>query len=160
MDIGEFPVDVVKVSSTPIISNQGTNGDGLGSTVPSLQNVLFMSPQAGDTWAKRSDMLTARARTAACAANGKKGIAYHRYMARTGFCDFISGRKTVIEPLFNLIIHLLNTTGKDKELPLKGKPNVRSFLLFGVVLTQLALLMNSIYGLDFHDVSHMLTVFL
>jgi hypothetical protein len=71
LDIGEFPVDVVKVSSTPIISNQQMNGDGFGSVVPSLQNALFMAPQAGDTWTKKADMLTARWTFSANAVNGK-----------------------------------------------------------------------------------------
>jgi len=72
----------------------------------------------------------------------------------------IKARKTVIEPVFDLISRLLGTTGNHKQLPIKGRLNVRSFLALGVVLAQLALLMNSIYGLSFHDISHMLSVFL
>jgi hypothetical protein len=68
--------------------------------------------------------------------------------------------KAIIEPLFDLISRLLDTTANHKQLPIKGKENVRSFLGLGVMLTQLALLMNSIYGLPFHNISHMLTVFL
>jgi RNA polymerase sigma factor (sigma-70 family) len=61
LDVGEFPVNVLKVSKTPIISNQKMNGDGLGSVVPSLQNALFMAPQAeGGIWTKKSDMPTNR----------------------------------------------------------------------------------------------------
>jgi len=72
LDVGEYPVDVVKVSSTPIISNQQMNGDGLGSTEPSLQNALFMAPQAeGGTWTKKADMLTERTNFSSSMANGK-----------------------------------------------------------------------------------------
>jgi len=71
----------------------------------------------------------------------------------------IKNRKTVIEPVFDLISRLLSTTRNHKQLPIRGRENVRSFLAFGVVLTQLALLMNSINGLPFHNISHMLTVF-
>jgi len=60
LKVGEIPVDVVKISNAPIISSQRWNGNGLGSVVPSLQNALFMAPQAGDTWTKKADMPTAR----------------------------------------------------------------------------------------------------
>jgi len=72
----------------------------------------------------------------------------------------VKSRKAIIEPLFDLISHLLYTTDNHKQLPMKGKSNVKSFLAYGVMLTQLALLMNSIYGLSFHNISHLLTVFL
>jgi len=68
--------------------------------------------------------------------------------------------KAIIEPMFDLISRLLDTTANHKQLPVKGKSNVKSFLAIGMMLTQLALLMNSIYGLPFHNISHMLTVFL
>ena len=68
---GEFSVDVLKVSNTPIISNGNLNGNGLGSIVPSLQSALFMAPQAGDTWTKKADMPTATASSSACVINGK-----------------------------------------------------------------------------------------
>ena len=71
----------------------------------------------------------------------------------------LKNRKVVIEPVFDLISRLLSTTRNHKQLPIKGRKNARSFLAFGVVLTQLALLMNSINGLPFHNISHMLTVF-
>lgn len=72
----------------------------------------------------------------------------------------LKNRKAIIEPVFDLISRLLNTTDNHKQLPVKGKSNVQSFLAFGVMLTQLALLMNSIYGLPFRNISHLLTVFL
>ncbi|MEK7397060.1 MAG: sigma-70 family RNA polymerase sigma factor, partial [Candidatus Poribacteria bacterium] len=71
LDVGEFPVDVMKVSDISVISNGQINGDGLGSVVPSLQNALFMAPKAGDTWTKKADMPTARGRLSACSINGK-----------------------------------------------------------------------------------------
>jgi Transposase DDE domain len=148
-------VDTASVSEHEIIKRK------ISTILP--MNTGYLVGDDGYTSFKRTEAYAQQGLlllTPASRANGKKGIAYHRYMERTGFCDIISSRKTVIEPLFNLIIYLLNTSGKDKELPLKGKLNVRSFLLLGVMLTQLAFLMNSIYGLDLHNVSHMLTVFL
>ncbi|HGE72019.1 TPA: hypothetical protein ENX78_14365 [Candidatus Poribacteria bacterium] len=98
--------------------------------------------------------------TPALHANGKEGQAYHRFIEQPFIKALLQKRKTVIEPLFDLISGLLGTESNHKQLPLKGKLNVRSFLAFGVLLTQLALLMNNIYGLPFHNISHLLTVFL
>jgi RNA polymerase sigma factor (sigma-70 family) len=69
--IGEIPVDVLKISSISVISNQHLSGNGLGYVVPSLQNALFMAPQAGDTWTKKADMPTARAANSSSVVNGK-----------------------------------------------------------------------------------------
>ena len=56
----------------------------------------------------------------------------------------LKNRKAIIEPVFDLVSRLLNTTNNHKQLPMKGIGNVRSFLAFGVMMTQLALMMNSI----------------
>jgi len=89
-----------------------------------------------------------------------EGEAYRQFTKQCMSAVSIKNRKTAIEPVFDLISRLLSTTENHKQLPVRGRMNVRSFLGFGVVMTQLALLMNSIYGLPFHNVSHMLTVFL
>jgi len=72
LKVGEIPVDVVKISNAPIISSQRWNGNGLGYVVPSLQNALFMAPQAeGRTWTKKADMPTARWSLSTIAVSGK-----------------------------------------------------------------------------------------
>jgi len=72
LKIGEIPVDVIKVSNISVLSNQQWNGTGLGSVVPSLQNALFMAPQAeGGTWTKKSDMPTPRWALSTSVVNGK-----------------------------------------------------------------------------------------
>jgi len=71
LKVGEIPVDVMKVSNISVLSNQRWNGTGLGSVVPSLQNALFMAPQAGDTWTKKADMPTARGLLSASVVGGK-----------------------------------------------------------------------------------------
>ena len=98
--------------------------------------------------------------TPALHANGKEGQSYHQFIEQPFIKSLLQKRKIVIEPLFDLVSGLLGTESNHKQLPLKGKLNVRSFLSFGVLLTQLALLMNSVYGLPFHNISHLLTVFL
>jgi len=70
LKVGEIPVDVIKVSNISVLTNQHFKGTGLGSVVPSLQNALFMAPQAGDTWTKKADMLTPRMEMSASIVNG------------------------------------------------------------------------------------------
>jgi N-acetylneuraminic acid mutarotase len=72
LKVGEIPVDVLKVSNISVLSNQQWKGTGLGSVVPSLQNALFMAPQAeGDKWIKKSDMPNTRMDTCSEMVNGK-----------------------------------------------------------------------------------------
>ena len=72
LNVGEYHVDVMKVSDISVMTNQQSNGNGLGSVFPGLQNALFMAPQdAGDTWTKKADMPTARSHIATSVVNGK-----------------------------------------------------------------------------------------
>jgi len=71
LKVGEIPVDVIKVSNISILTNQQWNGNGLDYVVPSLQNALFMSPQAGDIWTRKADMPTPRSSLSTGVINGK-----------------------------------------------------------------------------------------
>ena len=46
-----------------------------------------------------------------------------------------------------------------KQLPVSGKQNVVTFLMLGVVLLQVAMLVNSIWGLPLKNITHLITVF-
>lgn len=71
-EVGEFPVDVMKMSDMTITSDQHLLGNGLGNVVPDLQNALFMAPQAeGGTWTKKADILTRRFALSTSVVNGK-----------------------------------------------------------------------------------------
>jgi hypothetical protein len=107
-------------------------------------------------WARQGLLLT----TPALGAKGKNGKAYRKFIQQPDLASLLQKRRTAIEPVFSLISHLLNTVDNHKQLPIKGISNVRTFLAFGVLLVQLALLMNTIWGLPFHNISHILTVFL
>ena len=97
--------------------------------------------------------------TPALRVKSAEGESYRQSMKQYTSHILVKARKAVIEPVFDLVSRLLGTTKNHKQLPVKGRLNVRSFLALGVVLTQLALLMNSMNGLPFHNISHMLTVF-
>ena len=58
-----------------------------------------------------------------------------------------AARKTAIEPVFDLLSRLLSITGAHKPLPMRGLPYVATFLGLGVLVLQLAMLMNHRCGL-------------
>jgi len=71
-EVGEFPVDVIKVSDMPVTSGQQLLGNSLDTVIPGLQNALFMAPQAeGGTWTKKANMPNARHYHFAGVVNGK-----------------------------------------------------------------------------------------
>ena len=53
-----------------------------------------------------------------------------------------ASRKTATEPTFDLLSKLLATQGQHKALPVKGLPYVSTFLGLGVLILQLAMLIN------------------
>jgi RNA polymerase sigma factor (sigma-70 family) len=72
LNIGEIPVDVVKVSNVTILSGKMGKGKSGEPKQPDMQNAFFMAPQGeGDTWTKKADMLTDRRLFSTCAVNGK-----------------------------------------------------------------------------------------
>ena len=58
-----------------------------------------------------------------------------------------AARKTAIEPVFDLLSKLLSITSAHKPLPLRGLVYVATFLGMGILLLQLAMLMNVRCGL-------------
>ena len=68
-------------------------------------------------------------------------------------------RNVVIEPIFELLEQLLSTHTNHKQLPVSSKPNVVTFWMLGVVLLQVAMLVNSIWGHPLKNVTHPITVF-
>ena len=68
-------------------------------------------------------------------------------------------RKTAIEPVFDLLSKLLSITGTHKPLPMRGLPYVATFLGLGVLVLQLAMLMNRRWDLPTRNITHIKTVF-
>lgn len=68
-------------------------------------------------------------------------------------------RKTAIDPVFDLLSKLLSITGAHKPLPLRGLAYVSTFLGIGLLLLQLAMLINVRCGLPTRKVTHIKTVF-
>ena len=70
-----------------------------------------------------------------------------------------AARKVAIEPIFDLLSKLLSITGAHKSLPLRGLAYVSTFLGIGILLLQLAMLMNVRCGLPTRNVTYIKTVF-
>ena len=80
-------------------------------------------------------------------------------MAVAVFNEAKASRKTAIEPTFDLLSKLLATNGAHKPLPVSGLASVSTFLGLGVLILQLAMLMNVGCKLPNRNVTHIKTVF-
>jgi len=91
--------------------------------------------------------------------NGRYAVAYHRLIAKTPFLDWLQCRKTAIEPVFDLLAKLLDTTNNHKQLPLQSLANVQPFLCLGILAVQIAMIVNNAFALPLRQISNLLTVF-
>ena len=91
--------------------------------------------------------------------NGRFAKAYHRFIKEPLNALRLSNRKTIIEPLFDLIAKVIGTTGKQKQLPVQNLDNVRTCLALATLSVQIAMLANNIWGLPPRNVSEMATAF-
>ncbi len=107
-------------------------------------------------WAKEGVLLVTPARTWR---QGKYARADHRFLKQPEVARWLKARRTAIEPLFDLLRHVLGTKGRQKQLPVTGLPCVDTFLSLGVLAVQIAMLVNSVWGYAFREVSHILAAF-
>jgi hypothetical protein len=84
---------------------------------------------------------------------GRYAPAYHRYLKAEVNADRLHQRRTTIEPLFDLIAKVLGTTAQQKQLPVTGLPNVQTCLALATLSVQLAMIVNSIWGLPLRNIS-------
>ena len=107
-------------------------------------------------WAKQGVLLVTPARTWR---QGRSARAYHRFLKHPEVARWLQARRTAIEPLFDLLRHVLGTKGRQKQLPVAGLACVDTFLSLGVLAVQLAMLVNVIWGYPVREVSHILAAF-
>ena len=103
------------------------------------------------------DVLLLTPKTPFAAANALLGV--DPLYTATQVDTWQTARKTAIEPVFDLLSKLLSITGAHKPLPLRGLAYVSTFLGMGIMLLQLAMLMNVRWGLPTRNVTHIKTVF-
>lgn len=91
---------------------------------------------------------------------GRYAQAYHHALKTQPLLkQRLQGRKTAIEPIFDLIAKLLGTTTKQKQIFRQFNENVRTHLACAVFSLQIAMLMNSLWGLPFRNISHIKAAF-
>ena len=90
---------------------------------------------------------------------GRYAEAYHQFLLQPSVKQHLRDRKTSVEPLFDLIAKVIGATDNHKQLPVKGLVNVQTCLALGTLTVQIAMIMNSIWGLPLRNISHMMAVF-
>ena len=127
------------------------------------QNVGYIVADAGYTDLKRTEKLANKGLLLITPVIGAKRPQAQGYVEAINQSQrlhtYQQKRKVAIEPIFELLKQLLSTHNNHKQLPVKGKPNVRTFLMLGVVLLQVAMLVNSIWGRPLRNVSHFIALF-
>lgn len=149
---------------------QVTTGSSAESTVLEQQESKLLLKQptvvVGDNgfckatrirrWAKAGVMLIT---PASSWRRGRYARAYHRFLKQEQVRLWLKRRRSAIEPVFELLRHVLGTKGKQKQLPVAGEACVSTFLSLGVLAVQMAMLVNSIWGAPVREVSTIISVF-
>lgn len=85
--------------------------------------------------------------------HGRYAKAYHRFCQHPTNRQHLRRRRTSIEPAFDLIARLIGTTARQKQLPVKGLAHVCTCLAIATLSLQLAMIVNSIWGLALRNIS-------
>jgi len=90
---------------------------------------------------------------------GRYAAAYHRFIAQPENVALLKGRRTAIEPVFDLVAKVIGATDNHKQLPIQQLATVRTGLALATLTVQIAMIVNNIWGLPLHDISHLMAVF-
>ena len=127
------------------------------------QNIGYFVADAGYTDLKRTQHLANKGLLLITPIRGAKRQQARRYVEAVNqsaqLQTYQHKRKVAIEPIFGLLSQLLATQTNHKQLPVSRKANVSTFLMLGVVLLQLAMLVNSIWARPLRNVTHLITLF-
>lgn len=108
------------------------------------------------SWAKVGVLLLTPASTWK---NGRYAQTYHRLIRKQPFRKWLACRRTAIEPVFDLFAKVLGTTNNQKQLPVQGFSDVRTFLSLGVLALQIAMIVNNVWNLPPRQISNIISVF-
>lgn len=90
---------------------------------------------------------------------GRYAEAYHRFIKEPENQQHLKKRRTSVEPLFDLVAQSAGIRVQPKSLPVQRLGDVRSCLALATLSVQLAMVVNSIYGLPLRTISAMATAF-
>ena len=89
---------------------------------------------------------------------GRYAENYHNFIQNTENQDLMRLRRTTIEPIFDLIAKLIDTTDNHKQINTQSLDNVRTYLALAVFTLQLAMIMNSVWGVPIRAIAHIKAV--
>jgi len=90
---------------------------------------------------------------------GRFAKAYHRFIKEPDIAAHIRKRRTSIEPFFDLVAKVIGTTARQKQLPTQGLATVRVCLSLATLTIQIAMIMNSIWGINLRNISEIAAAF-
>ena len=90
---------------------------------------------------------------------GRYAQAYHRFIKEPDNAKHLRRRRTSVEPGFDLVAKVLSSTEKLDQLPIQGQANVRTCLALAALSVQIAMIVNSIWGLPLRNISTMTAAF-
>lgn len=88
---------------------------------------------------------------------GRYALAYHHDINQPEQRELLKRRRTAIEPMFDIVAKVLDTTGRQKQLAIQRLDNVRTCLALETLTVQVAMIVNSIWGLPLRNISAITT---
>ena len=146
-------VETARVDESQVIDQKAKAIWTLQPTVTVADNAYFQARRIRH-WAAQGVIQVS---PAASWKNGKYAQAYHCFLKQPDVSGWLKGRKSAIEPVFDLLSKVLGTGNNHKQLPRQGLAKVRSFLCLGVLAVQIAMILNNAFGLPFWQISLLLS---
>ncbi|MCA9967631.1 MAG: hypothetical protein KC423_25455, partial [Anaerolineales bacterium] len=91
--------------------------------------------------------------------NGRYAHAYHQLLVQPDIQQRFRKRKTSVEPFFDLVAKVIGTTSRQKELPIQKLVNVRMVMALATLSVQIAMTLNSIFGLPLREIASIKAAF-
>jgi len=148
-------VETASIAESQVLEEKKKALFALGPRAIVGDNAYFKARRVR-TWAAEGVVLLT---PAAKWKTGRYAAAYHRFITQAPYRNWLTCRKTAIEPIFDLFAKMLGTDNNQKQLPLQRLTNVRSFLCLGVLAVQIAMIVNNAFGLPLRQISNFLTAF-
>jgi hypothetical protein len=91
--------------------------------------------------------------------NGRYAQKYHEFIQEDWVAIPLARRKTVIEPMFDIISKLVGTNNNHKQLPIRKLINIRTLLLLATVSLQIIMIVNVETGIPIKTISNFIAAF-
>jgi hypothetical protein len=148
-------VETASVSESKVLDQKKDALFAIGPQALAGDNAYFRAMRVREWAAEGVILLTPAAKWR----NGRYAVAYHHFIAKTPFVNWLKCRKIAIEPMFDLFSKVLGTANNHKQLPLQWLAKVRPFLCLAVLAVQIAMIVNNAFGLPIRQISNLLTAF-